>query len=168
MCYSDAKAIKSVTHETDIRSLILKLAHNEHDENNFYQCIAKSLIKFLKLRHLFGLKTDFTADKVIDLVEIIQRAIKMKITILEELLGISIKLCASETIQDYEIKNLMKRIACLNEFTSCVNLEIVAKRLSSRKVRVKTQLSVCNLLDTQNERHLEKNHVSIFFLFISA
>lgn len=146
MYFSDAKPIENDTNEADIRGLILKVAHNEHDENYFYHLIAKSLIQFLKVRHLFSLKTDFTADKVIDLVEIFQRAIKMKISILENLLGISAKLCASETVQDYEIKVVMKQIACWNEFSSCVNLEIVAKRLSSRKVRVITQLSACNLL----------------------
>lgn len=141
-----ASRVDNATYKIKFRSLLLKVARSEIGENVQYDQVTKSLLDFLKLQKSIGIETDFTADQVIELVNIFQRILKMKISLLEGLLGVWSQLCDSEAVHEDEINDVMGQIVCLNEFSTFVNLNVVAERLSSPKVRLEIQFIERNVI----------------------
>lgn len=151
------------------------MAKQESHEQLYYHKIVESLMKFLKLYKSLGLETDFTVDQLIGLTSIFQSVIKTKSILLKRLLRIWDNLYHSKAdkvdpvVQRLELKAAMGQIACLKEFAACVNLEVIAKRLSSPKVRVEVQLNGGNgrnLVVPSQKKKENKYSESTFFLVV--
>lgn len=84
---------------------------------------------------------------VIELTSIFRRVMKAKKVLLMRVLRICDILHNSkatekvQVLQRHELEAVMRQIRCLKEFTDCFNLEVIARRLSSPKVRVEIQLN---------------------------
>lgn len=104
-------------------------------------------MKFLKLSKSIALEMSFTAHQVIELTSIFRRVMKEKNVLLMRVLRVCDNFYYSkanekvQVLQRDELEAVMRQIKCLKEFTDCLNLEVIAKRLSSPKVRVEIQLN---------------------------
>lgn len=129
------------TEEKLFQSLITEVAQQESRESVHYDRIVESLIKFLKFLQNRHIKADFTLDQVIEMTSIFQRVIKIKTELLKRLFKIASDLRHSKSVQVTEVNSATEQIACLQEFSACVNLEVISERLSSPKVRAGVQLT---------------------------
>lgn len=123
------------------QSLITEVAQQESRESVLYDRIVESLIRFLKFLQNRHIKADFTLDQVIEMTSIFQRVIKIKTELLKRLFKIASNLRHSKSVQITEVNSATEQIACLQEFSACVNLEVISERLSSPKVRAEVQLT---------------------------
>lgn len=122
-----------------VELLIINVAQHESKESEHYSRIPKSLIKFLKFVRQRNIETDFKVEQVVELTRIFQRVIKIKSELLERLLEMASNLRQSKPVQIDEVEEATKEFECLQEFNACINLEVIAKRLSSSKVRADAQ-----------------------------
>lgn len=122
--------------EAVFHQLLVKVVEQESKQSIHFKKIAHSLIKFLKFRHLNGLELDFTDDQVTELALIFQNIIKEKNLLIKHLLELSSNLRSSQTLDEDELKSITRQIACMDEFSACINLFVVAERLSSEQVRI--------------------------------
>lgn len=120
----------------EFNRLLVRVVKQESSDNIHYQTIHESLIDFLKLCHANELEADFTANQVIELAVMFQKVVKIKNSYLTRLLEISSNLRDSATLEQDELNGIMGQNKCLDEFSSCINLQVIAKRLSSGEVCV--------------------------------
>ncbi|XP_031633921.1 uncharacterized protein LOC116347473 [Contarinia nasturtii] len=147
--FVDADLIQSSKAEVEYHRFLIELLKLESSESAHYQRIVDSLIKFVKFYKLEGLELDFTVDQVIELVLIFERVIKLKIALLKSLTRKWVprkSVIRDEKVQalaqkdelhaSRQLKVYRSQMVCLKEFSSCVNLEVIAKRLSSSKLEM--------------------------------
>lgn len=139
------------------QSLITEVAQQESRESVHYDRIVESLIRFLKFLQNRHIKADFTLDQVIEMTSIFQRVIKIKTELLKRLFKIASNLRHSKSVQITKVNSATEQIACLQEFSSCVNLEVISERLSSPKVRAEVQLTNLQKRATSIDSNKTKN-----------
>lgn len=121
--------------QRDFQLLVTEVARRESTESVHYDCVVQSLIKFIKFLIYCHIETDFTSDQAIELARIFQRVIKIKSELLQNLFRIAWNLRHSKSVAMAEVNAAMEKITCLHAFNACINLEVIAQRLSSPKVR---------------------------------
>lgn len=108
----------------------------ESHQSVHFKLIIESFIEFLKFHQMFGLETDFTPEDVIEMMTMFRHVTKMKTELLERIMEVLSDLHAFKPIKADSLTQMANQVACLQEFGSCINAEVIAKRLSSPKVRV--------------------------------
>lgn len=88
------------------------------------------LIGFLKVHR----PNAAVCENVIDLVKIFQRSIQIKVNIFQELKRLLLIVRMWKVVPKYTVDRIYNRFVCMQRCTSCMNLEMVAKRLTSPKV----------------------------------
>lgn len=121
--------------QRDFELLVTKVARRESAESVHYDRIVQSLIGFIKFVIHHHIETDFTSDQAIELARIFQRVIKIKTELLQNLFRIAWNLRHSKSVEMAKVNAAMGTITCLQAFNACINLEVIAQRLSSPKVR---------------------------------
>lgn len=112
------------------------MAKIESEESVHFKRIIESLIEFLKFHQMFGLETDFMPEDVIGLLTIFRRVTEIKTELLKHLMSVLSDLHALKPIETDSLAQMVNQVTCLQEFSSCINAEVIAKRLSSPEVRV--------------------------------
>lgn len=115
-------------------NLATKTAAMEAHESIFYKKITMSLIEFYKLYQEIGLETDFKPVQVMELIESFYHVIKIKTDFLQRFLIDLSNLKTSKPIHMDSIAQLEEQFKCIQDFGVCINLEVVANRLSSSEV----------------------------------
>lgn len=146
---------KQVHFSKDYRNRIWPLKQNSlhnHFENvesltNLYRMAAESatmestqsvhmdhiidlLINFLKSHH----PNSTVREQVIELVAIFQRTIQIKVKLFQQLKRMLLVIRALNIIPNGTMNRMYEQFVCLQKSTTCINLEMVAKRLASPKV----------------------------------
>lgn len=106
------------------------MAAKESIDSSHLDHIIDSLIEFLKLHQT----NDVIREKVIELVTIFQRAIQIKAKIFQRLKRILLMIRVLKTIPNGTLNRIHEQFVCLERFTSCFNLDMVAKKLASPRV----------------------------------
>lgn len=149
------------------RSIIKVNNKQESHESSHCPKIIKSLIN-----KALGLETDFTAHQFIELTLIFRRVMKTNNVFMMRLLRIWDNLHYSkankkdQVLQRDELEAVIGQIRCLKEFTDCLNLEVIARRLSSPKVRVEIQLNGgnCRNLVVSSRKKGDKYSKNLYYL----
>lgn len=127
-------------HLANLKALAEDLAEKESRENVHYESIKSSLIRFLQTKQEVGMDTDFTTDDVFQMVKILNELPKKRTEIRENLSKMMSQLRDSKPVEESAITELKIKIECVQETIACVNVEVIAKKLSSPKVRAVVKL----------------------------
>lgn len=120
--------------------LATKVAGMEQRENVYYEQIIASLIDFWGLHRSLSLEINFKPDQLVDLIATFYRVTKLKTELLQRLLRALYDLRTGKPIEMKRLTQLPNLVACLQEFSVCINAEVIANRLSSPQVRVDAHL----------------------------
>lgn len=113
-----------------LHHIATEMAAKESVESEYFDRIIDTLIELLKLHQT----NDIVCRQVIELVTIFQRAIQTKAKIFQQLKRILMMIRTLKTIPNGIINRLHSQFVCIERFTSCMDLDIVAKKLASPKV----------------------------------
>lgn len=127
---------ENVKHLPNLYRVAIEMAAQESVESSHLEHIIDLLIEFLKLHQT----NDAICVQIIELVTIFQRVIQIKAQIFQRLTRILSMIRAMKTIPNGTINRIHGQFMCLQRFTSCINLEMVAKKLASPKV------CICNYI----------------------
>lgn len=115
---------------TKLYRMATELATKESLDSSYFNEIIDLLIVFLKLHQ----PNDTVREQVIDLVTVFRRVIQVKEMIFHRFERLVLMVRTFDPISNDTINRMEAQFACLQRFMSCINLNVVAKRLASSKV----------------------------------
>lgn len=130
------KRISVLEHFEDVKNLetllrvFSKSATSESKDSDHMDRVIGLLIAFLKLHR----PNDTVCKQVIELVSVFKRAIQIKAKLFQELKRLLLGIRLWKTVPRIAMHRMQEQFACLKKCTSCVDLEMVAKRLTSTQV----------------------------------
>lgn len=130
------KQNSALNHSEDVENLsnlyrmATKVAAIESSASVQFDLIIDLLIDFLKTHKM----NDFVREEALELVKNFQQAIQIKTKVFQRLKRMLLMIRVSKTISNGKIDRMHEQLDCLQRFTSCMDLSVVAKKLAASKV----------------------------------
>lgn len=115
-----------------------EMAAKESIESVHLDSIIDSSIELMKLHYT----NDRICKQVFELVTIFQRAIQIKAKIFQRLKRTLLMVRTLKTIPNGIINRLHDQFVCVQRFTSCMDLDMVARKLASPRVCILVLLAI--------------------------